>query len=544
MSALHEVLAKVGPVRKNGDNFMARCPAATHGGEDRNPSLSIKEGDDGQVLFKCFAGCAFADIVTGLEMAAKDMMGDTPSEEFQSRSNVEWTPHGDATAVYDYRDEAGQLLFQVLRTADKQFPQRTPDPTRKSGWNWRLGDTRRVLYRLPKLIEGIADGKTVWIVEGEKDVHNLERNGALATCNPGGAGKWREDYTPFLTDADVVICADRDKPGQAHARAIALALTGVAHTVRIVEAADPHKDISEHLAANLTLEDVVQVSIDDAVAVTDLALGINDFLDAADDEFDWVIPDLLERGDRLMLTGFEGGGKSTMLRQLAVCFAAGLHPFTQVPTRPVRVLLIDCENSARQTRRKLRPLRDLTRRDGHKLNNDNLRVIVRSDLDLLRADDAAWLLERVLAHRPDVLVIGPLYKMHAGSPTEELPARKVVAAIDAARAAVGCAVVMEHHAGHGSGGQERSVRPFGASLWLRWPEFGYGLKPVPQTVKGTPMEFLPWRGPREERGWPEWVAYGGMENWPWVATTKSAYGGPFRAEEQDPWAPTEQARYR
>ena len=544
MSALHEVLAKVGPVRKNGDNFMARCPAATHGGEDRNPSLSIKQGDDGQVLFKCFAGCAFPDIVIGLEMAAKDMMGDTPSEEFQSRSNVEWTPHGDATAVYDYRDEAGQLLFQVLRTADKQFPQRTPDPTRKSGWNWRLGDTRRVLYRLPKLIEGIADGKTVWIVEGEKDVHNLERNGVLATCNPGGAGKWREDYTPFLKDADVVICADRDKPGQAHARAIALALTGVAHTVRIVEAADPHKDISDHLAANLTLEDVVQVSADDTGA-TDLAPGIHDFLDATDDEYDWVIPGLLERGDRLIITGFEGGGKSMLLRQLAMCFAAGLHPFKHTQGKPVRVLLVDCENSVKQTRRKLRPMRSLIVRDSIPLENDGLRIIVRNDLDLLRADDAAWLLERVTAHKPDVLLIGPLYKLHAGNPVDEQPARKVAAAIDAARAAVGCAVVMEHHAGHGGSGTERSVRPFGASLWLRWPDFGYGLKPNSETTDGTPVEFFPWKGPRDEREWPEWLEHGGMENWPWVGTTKSAYGGPTHAVEADPWsAKAQEARYR
>ena len=45
-----------------------------------------------------------------------------------------------------------------------------------------------------RLIAAVQDSRTVYIVEGEKDVQAVERAGGVATCNPGGAGKWRAEY--------------------------------------------------------------------------------------------------------------------------------------------------------------------------------------------------------------------------------------------------------------------------------------------------------------------------------------------------------------
>lgn len=517
MNALTEALSKLGSVKKTGNGYSARCPSPTHGGEDRNPSLSIGEGADGRVLIKCFAGCDYNDILAGMELAVSDLFEDDGQPAIPEG---EWTPNGPAVAVYDYRDEAGNLLFQVCRSANKGFSQRVPDPIAKSGWKWRLENTRRVPYRLPQIITGISEGRVVYIAEGEKDVHALEKAGQLATCNPGGAGKWLPEFTPHFDGANIVICADKDRPGQAHARLVAELLEPVAASVKIVEAAGEHKDVADHLGAGLTLADLLTTD-DGKPAAPVLALGIDEFLDQGDDAYDWIVEDLLERGDRLMLTGFEGFGKTMLIRQLAVCFAAGIHPFNGLHVPPRRVLVIDCENSARQTRRKIRPLRDLARKLGRPCQNDNLRLILRpSGIDLSHAEDAAWLLERVTAHAPDVLFIGPLYRLHAANPNDEVPARRVVAAIDAARIASGCAVIIETHAGHSGRGEERSTRPFGASLWLRWPEFGYGLRPIPQfTAPGDPCEFLPWRGPRDERNWPDYLRWGkGPNDWPWMPT--------------------------
>lgn len=55
--------------------------------------------------------------------------------------------------VYDYVEEGGKLLFQVVRFEDKSFRQRRPDG--RGGWIWKLDDTRRVLYQLPRMMEAV-----------------------------------------------------------------------------------------------------------------------------------------------------------------------------------------------------------------------------------------------------------------------------------------------------------------------------------------------------------------------------------------------------
>jgi 5S rRNA maturation endonuclease (ribonuclease M5) len=152
------------------------------------------------------------------------------------------------------------LLYQVCRfAAPKTFRQRRPDG--KGGWIWKLGSTRRVLYRLPRVIEAAGAGEPVYIVEGEKDVHAMERAGAVATCNPGGAGKWKTSYNDYFGGADVVIVADRDpdERGRKHAHAIKQSLEGIAKTVRIVEAAQG-KDAADHLAAGLDVDDFEEIN--------------------------------------------------------------------------------------------------------------------------------------------------------------------------------------------------------------------------------------------------------------------------------------------
>jgi hypothetical protein len=179
-----------------------------------------------------------------------------------------YKPNGAArdpfVAVYDYFDENGKLLFQVCRTADKQFPQRRPDGN--GGWAWGTKGVRKVLFHLNEVTEAIANGHAILIVEGEKDVLNLERIGLPATCNPGGASepdkkpKWRKDYSEVLRGADIIIIPDHDPAGYAHADAIAGMSSSLAKSVRILKLADHWPDcpkggdISDWLAAGHTRE--------------------------------------------------------------------------------------------------------------------------------------------------------------------------------------------------------------------------------------------------------------------------------------------------
>lgn len=255
-------------------------------------------------------------------------------------------------------------------------------------------------------------------------------------------------------------------------------------------------------------------------------LPLEDILDFVqhEDTYDWIVPDLFERRDRMILTASEGGGKSTLLRQIAVTLAAGIHPFrTSRTIDPVRMLVLDCENGEAASRRKYRPLLAAAEAFGQPMKRGQFHIECKpAGIDLTRSQDRSWMMRRVEAAKPDVLIVGPVYRLHAGDPNSEELARKVSVVIDEARSTAGCAVLMEAHSPHSNGFvAHRPLRPLGSSLWMRWPEFGFGLRPVEDEKSASNAEgargrrVIPWRGMRDERDFPHFIHQG--EHWPWQA---------------------------
>jgi hypothetical protein len=161
---------------------------------------------------------------------------------------------GKIVATYDYRDEGGKLLSQTCRLDPKDFRNRRPDGN--GGWIWDLKNVRRVLYNLPHVVETVARGEVVLVVEGEKDVENLRKLGVVATCNPGGTNKWRPEYNESLRGGDIALVPDNDDTGHAHVNTIGQALSGIAKRVRVLLLPDlPDKsDASDWIAAGGTAE--------------------------------------------------------------------------------------------------------------------------------------------------------------------------------------------------------------------------------------------------------------------------------------------------
>jgi AAA domain len=242
-----DFLERLDAVRKTSDGWQARCPSH----DDRTPSLAITEGRTGRPVVYCHAGCTVEAICAALGMRVSDLAGTNGHQRAASA----------IIATYDYVDEAGELLYQQVRKAGKVFMQRRPDGN--GGWVWKLGDTRRVLYRLPEVVAAVKAGGAIWVCEGEKDVDTLRpllaEIGAAATTSPMGACKWRKEYTGSLIGARaVVIVADRDPEGAKHAQQVAAAIADVVGHVSIVEAAKG-KDAHDHLNHGLRLDDFVQV---------------------------------------------------------------------------------------------------------------------------------------------------------------------------------------------------------------------------------------------------------------------------------------------
>jgi len=72
------LLARLDRVKRTGDGrWLARCPAH----EDRSPSLSIRDTDDGRTLLHCFAGCSVEQVVAALGLKLEDLFPPRPPRQ-------------------------------------------------------------------------------------------------------------------------------------------------------------------------------------------------------------------------------------------------------------------------------------------------------------------------------------------------------------------------------------------------------------------------------------------------------------------------------
>ncbi len=313
MSEVEDFLARLDGVRGGGGQWTAKCPSHP----DESPSLSVSEGSDGKLILKCHAGCEFSDV-----LAATDFVREAPITE---------PAHGHVVATYEYRDENGELLYVVERRSPKGFLQRRPDGN--GGWIWRLGNVRRVPYRLPELLSGIQANRVVFAVEGEKDVDTLHRHGLVATTNAGGCEPdWPGEWIPMFAGVRVCILPDNDPPGMKAAmkRARALALGGAA--VRVVELPGlPDKgdvtdwlDVYQHSVAELReLYMAAPLWGEHQAIVAPSGVHLTRLSSVKRRKVDWLWPDRIPKGKLTLLAGDPGTGKSFLTLAIAAAVTRG-----------------------------------------------------------------------------------------------------------------------------------------------------------------------------------------------------------------------------
>jgi replicative DNA helicase len=235
-----------------------------------------------------------------------------------------------------------------------------------------------------------------------------------------------------------------------------------------------------------------------------------------DVQYDWVIDGLIERRDRAIFTGGEGAGKTTLLRQMAITAASGIHPFREYPIDPVKVLVVDAENTEMQWGREVRrwapSIGGLGEQDVYK----RLHLACVRRLDLTKDSDLGAVHRLIDKHEPDLMLIGPLYRLIPRAINSDDDAAPLLAALDTIRDR-GIAMLIEAHAGHAANPKgERDMRPRGSAALMGWPEFGYGLR----LNRKNPLHVdkVRWRGDRDARGWPAKLGRSNVEGgqrWPW-----------------------------
>lgn len=187
-------------------DLMAQCPAHNDG----RPSLHVSVGKTGdRAVLNCFAGCSDTDVLAALGLGVGDLF--------------------DQDTTYNYADGG-----RVHRRQGKQFSQ--------SG-----NKADRSLFR----VEHLPEDRTIpiLVVEGEKDANTaayLDDDVFAVSPRQGSATEPnRYDWSP-LKGRPVVIVADNDDSGMAHARRVADLLANVAASVHLVRASEG-KDFTDHV---------------------------------------------------------------------------------------------------------------------------------------------------------------------------------------------------------------------------------------------------------------------------------------------------------
>ena len=180
-----EFLQRLQKVKQTKPNhWECCCPAHS----DQKASLCVSTGNDGRILVKCQAFCETEAVVAAMGLKMLDLFPTKESEAPFVAPKI--------CATYDYTDAGGKFIFQVVKYTPKKFRQRRK--AEDGSWIWNMDGVKRELFRLPKIMTAVKEGKDIWINEGEKGSLAGEAVGLETTNAPGGAGKWYPEYNDTL----------------------------------------------------------------------------------------------------------------------------------------------------------------------------------------------------------------------------------------------------------------------------------------------------------------------------------------------------------
>jgi replicative DNA helicase len=218
-----------------------------------------------------------------------------------------------------------------------------------------------------------------------------------------------------------------------------------------------------------------------------------------------VIPGMMTRESRTIVVAEEGAGKSMILRTIAMAASQGMHPFSHREIPPIRALIIDLENPTQAITQTGVPFMNmLCERVGGNYDESRLKFFRRpGGIEIRKLSDLAEIQREIASHRPELVCIGPIYKMYRRGPNEtyEDSADGAMAVLDKLRTTYNFALVMEHHAAKGAKG-ERELTPMGSQRWMAWPETGISL--YKDNVDKTMLHVKRFRGDRLQGvDWPD-----------------------------------------
>ena len=335
---LPDILQRLDGVKGADGKYMAKCP--NH--PDSTPSLSVSVGDGGKILLKCFAGCKVEDIVWAIGLTMNDLFAEDSIPAKKQADTV--------TKEAEYIYAGGQL---------KKVKYRRPDGSKFCSWK-HLADGRWEKGRA-----GIAPGlyqshtelpEIFFLVEGEKDVDNLQKAGLVAVSLPDGSqSKWEAAYDSVFRGKQVVILPDNDAPGQKYAQMCAENLHGVAAAVWVLDLEKAWPEIPEKgdisdLISHFGSDDAMQKVMDILQTTPEWTPPATESLSlicAADVEYSppkWLISPYFQRGKGTLIQADPGTGKTAFMCAIAASVTTGVPIMGLNVETPGSVLMLSVED--------------------------------------------------------------------------------------------------------------------------------------------------------------------------------------------------------
>jgi DNA replication protein DnaC len=234
-----EQIAKtLGNAKRVNGQWLASCPVPGHGrgNGDKNPSLSISDGEDGRPLFHCHGGCDQHTVFA--TMRERNLLPELEQRPEPLSLIKPMVSSRQLEKEWHYTDEEGVVLYikQRYKTTDAKGKDYKLIKVDEAGRRHAsMGDARIVPYRLPELLDAISKGRYVYLTEGEKAADAIISLGSVATTSHAGSGSWPEAITQYFAGANVVILPDNDAPGWKYAKKAAAKILPVAKSVRVID---------------------------------------------------------------------------------------------------------------------------------------------------------------------------------------------------------------------------------------------------------------------------------------------------------------------
>lgn len=115
--------------------------------------------------------------------------------------------------------------------------------------SYARGYGKNRLFNLDALERARENDETIVVCEGEPDCITAFQYGLNAITTTGGAGSWRDEFTPPFQSLDVILVPDADDPGRAGMQRIGQKLCGVTKSIKTVALPTDGSDLSDFLLA-------------------------------------------------------------------------------------------------------------------------------------------------------------------------------------------------------------------------------------------------------------------------------------------------------